>query len=66
MNGNVAEVKGTGKKLIEPGCEIVVPVKGKSKADKWNIKTILGIASSIGSLGLTAASVANILKLGES
>ena len=62
MNGNVAEVKGTGKKLIEPGCEIVVPVKDKSKADKWNIQTILGIASSIGSLGLTAASVANILK----
>ena len=62
MNGNVAGVKGTGKKLIEPGCEIVVPVKDKSKADKWNIQTILGIASSIGSLGLTAASVANILK----
>lgn len=62
MNGNVAEVRGTGKKLIEPGCEIVVPVKDKSKADKWNIQTILGIASSIGSLGLTAASVANILK----
>ena len=62
MNGNVAEVKGTGKKLIEPGCEIVVPVKDKSKADKWNIQTILGIASSIGSLGMTAASVANILK----
>ena len=62
MNGNIAEVKGTGKKLIEPGCEIIVPVKDKSKADKWNIQTILGIASSIGSLGLTAASVANILK----
>ena len=62
MNGNVAEVKGTGKKLIDPGCEIVVPVKDKSKSDKWNIQTILGIASSIGSLGLTAASVANILK----
>lgn len=62
MNGNVAEVKGTGKRLIEPGCEIVVPIKDKSKADKWNIQTILGIASSIGSLGLTAASVANILK----
>lgn len=62
MNGQVAKVKGTGKKQVEPGCEIVVPVKDKSKADKWNIQTILGIASSIGSLGLTAASVANILK----
>ena len=62
MNGNIAEVKGTGKKLIEPGCEIIVPVKDKTKAEKWNIQPILGIASSVGSLGLTAASLANILK----
>lgn len=62
MNGNIAEVKGSGKNLVEPGCEIVVPVKDKTKAEKWNIQTILGIASSLGSLGLTAASVANILK----
>ena len=62
MNGNIAEVRGTGKKLIEPGCEIIVPVKDKSKADKWGIQTIIGIASSLGSLGLTAASIANILK----
>lgn len=62
MNGQVAEVNKWSKKQIEPGCEIVVPIKDKTKADKWNIQTILGIASSIGSLGLTAASVANILK----
>ena len=62
MNGQVAKVSGTGKSQIEPGCEIVIPIKDKSKADKWSIQTILGIASSIGSLGLTAASVANILK----
>ena len=62
MNGQVAEVKKFSKKQIEPGCEIVVPIKDKSKAEKWNIQTILGIASSIGSLGLTAASLANILK----
>ena len=62
MNGQVAEVKGNGKNQVEPGCEIIVPVKDKTKADKWSIQSILGIASSIGSLGLTAASVANILK----
>ena len=62
MNGQVAEVKGNGKNQIEPGCEIIVPIKDKTKADKWNLQAILGIASSIGSLGLTAASVANILK----
>lgn len=61
MNGQVAEVKGSGRHQIEPGCEIIVPIKDKNKSDKWNLQSILGIASSIGSLGLTAASVANIL-----
>ena len=62
MNGQVAEVKGNGRHQVEPGCEIVVPIKDKTKAEKWNIQTILGIVSSLGSLGLTAASIANILK----
>lgn len=62
MNGQVAKVKGSGKNMVEPGCEIVVPMKDKSRTGRWNIQTILGIASSLGSLGLTAASVANILK----
>ena len=43
------------------GIGIYFFIKDKTKADKWNIQSILGIASSIGSLGLTAASVANIL-----
>jgi hypothetical protein len=47
--------------MIEPGCEIIVPVKDKEKAAKWSMQSIIGLASSIGSLGLTAASVANIL-----
>ena len=62
MNGQVAKVNGAGRGMVEPGCEIIVPIKDKTKAEKWNVQTILGIASSIGSLGLTAASVANILK----
>lgn len=62
MNGQVAKVKGSGRGMVEPGCEIVVPVKDKTKAEKWNVQTILGIASSLSSLGLTAASVANMLK----
>ena len=56
MNGQVAKVKGSGRNMIEPGCEIVVPVKDKN--GRMNFQTILGI----GSLGLTAASIANILK----
>lgn len=62
MNGQVAGVRGSGRHQVEPGCEIIVPIKDKTKADKWSIQTIIGIASSLGSLGLTAASIANILK----
>lgn len=62
MNGQVAKVNGAGRGMVEPGCEIIVPIKDKTKAEKWNVQTILGIASSLGSLGLTAASIANILK----
>jgi len=62
MNGQVAKVRGSGKNLVEPGCEIVVPIKDKTKADKWSLQSIISVASSIGSLGLTAASLANILK----
>ena len=62
MNGQVARVKGSGKGMVEPGCEIIVPIKDKTQADRWTLQTILGIASSLGSLGLTAASIANILK----
>ncbi|KAB4408542.1 capsule biosynthesis protein, partial [Bacteroides thetaiotaomicron] len=31
MNGQVTKVKGSGKKQIEPGCEIIVPSKAKKK-----------------------------------
>ena len=62
MNGQVAKVNGAGRGMVEPGCEIIVPIKDKTKAEKWNLQSIMGIASSLGSLGLTAASIANILK----
>ena len=62
MNGQVKKAKKWDNNLIEPGCEIIVPVKDKEKAARWNLQSIIGLASSIGSLGLTAASVANILK----
>jgi protein involved in polysaccharide export with SLBB domain len=61
MNGDVAKIKGSGKGMIEPGCEIVIPVKDKSN-NFWNLTNVLGLASSLGSLGLTAAAIANIFK----
>ena len=59
MNGQVTKVKGSGKKQIEPGCEIIVPSKAKKKG---NIANILGYATSFSSLGLMVASIANLIK----
>lgn len=59
MNGQIAEVKGNGKKQIEPGCEIIVPSKRKKQI---NLGNIVGLASSITSLGTMAAAIAALVK----
>lgn len=59
MNGQVTKVKGSGKKQVEPGCEIIVPSKAKKKG---NIANILGYATSFSSLGLMVVSIANLIK----
>lgn len=59
MNGQVTKVKGSGKKQIEPGCEIIVPSKAKKRVDMGNI---LGYATTFSTLGLMVASVANLIK----
>ena len=47
MNGQVTKVKGSGKKQIEPGCEIIVPSKAKKKT---NIGNILSYATTFSTL----------------
>ncbi|MDY5978874.1 SLBB domain-containing protein, partial [Phocaeicola plebeius] len=58
MNGQVAEVKGSGKKQIEPGCEIVVPNKTK----KFNFANVVSNATSFASLATMLASLATMMK----
>lgn len=58
MNGQVAEVKGSGKKQIEPGCEIVVP----NKTMKFNFATVVSNATSFASLATMLASLATMMK----
>lgn len=59
MNGQVTKVKGSGKKQIEPGCEIIIPSKAKKKANMGNI---LGYATTFSTLGMMVASIANLIK----
>lgn len=59
MNGQIAEVKGSGKSQIEPGCEIIVPSKRKKQ---FNLSNVVGLASSLTSLGTMAAAIAALVK----
>ena len=57
MNGTVARAKGNTP--IEPGCHIVIPSKHKNPV---KMAEILAITSSIATLGLMGATIANLFK----
>ena len=57
QNGTVSQV---GKGKVEPGCEIVVPQKGKR--DMSSIMQWVSIGTSMASLGTMAATIGNLLK----
>ena len=57
QNGTVSQV---GKGKIEPGCEIIVPRKGKR--DMTNIMQWVSIGSSMASLATMFATIANLIK----
>ena len=59
MNGQIKRGKLNSSSVIEPGCEIIVPVKEKNKAALQNI---LSIATTSASLATMIASIANIIK----
>ena len=59
MNGTVSRVNSrTGASKMEPGCEIVIPTKPERNGLK--ISEILSISTTAASLGVMAASIANI------
>lgn len=57
MNGQVERVKARSKK-VEPGCEIVVP----NKVKKNRFGDIMGYTTSLASLAMMVASIANLVK----
>ena len=60
LNGTVARAKRGSSKLIQPGCEIVVP----SKAEKQHMKfaEILGISSTTATMAAMVATLVNAFK----
>ncbi|MEG2126989.1 MAG: capsule biosynthesis protein, partial [Bacteroides sp.] len=60
LNGTVSRLKSSNSKLIEPGCEIVVPTKSDKK--RMSPAEILGMGSSAVSLATMVATMANLFK----
>ena len=60
MNGSVRVLNGSTSKLIEPGCEIVVPTKENKQ--KMSTAEVLSIGTSASSLATMIATLANLLK----
>ncbi|MBR3757174.1 MAG: SLBB domain-containing protein [Bacteroidaceae bacterium] len=58
MNGTVAKAKKNSKKIVEPGCEIIIPQKRKNPS---NLQDILAISTTSASLATMIATVGNII-----
>ena len=61
MNGKVSR-KGTSAFKVEPGCEIVVPVKDKEQMNRVSAAEVMSIASSTASVAAMVVSLINSLK----
>ena len=60
MNGSVAKAKRGSSKLIQPGCEIVVPAK--RERDGLKTTEILSLGSTSASLATVVLALMNLLK----
>lgn len=59
MNGQVKRARRHSKNAVEPGCELIIPMKDESN---WNIQQTMSVATASASLATMVASIANILK----
>ncbi len=60
MNGTVARGRKCNRKLIQPGCQIIVPTKSDRR--KLSAAEILSIGSSAASLATMGATITNLLQ----
>lgn len=60
LNGTVSRIKKSNSSKIQPGCEIVVPIKDPSK--RVSPQEILGIGTTTASLATMIATMVNLFK----
>ncbi|MDE5706800.1 MAG: SLBB domain-containing protein [Alistipes sp.] len=59
MNGTVARAKRNSKEVVQPGCEIIVPERRKSRS---TLAEIMGIATTSASLATMIATIGTLAK----
>ena len=59
MNGQVKRARRNSRNAVEPGCELIIPMKDQSQ---WNVQQTMSLATASASLATMVASIANILK----
>ena len=60
MNGTVSRIRSGSKTAIEPGCEIIIPPKDPSK--RMSVAEMVGMGTSIATLGTMIASLVTLFK----
>lgn len=60
MNGTVSEANRWSRKVVEPGCEIVVPTKEEGR--KMTAGEVLSLSSSAASLSTVVLALINLIK----
>ena len=60
MNGTVSRIRSGSKTAIEPGCEIIVPSKDPSK--RMSVAEMVGMGTSVATLGTMIATLVNLFK----
>ena len=60
MNGTVSKARKHSSKLVQPGCEIVVP--GKSEREKMSTSEVLSLSSTSASLATVVIALLNLFK----
>ena len=58
VSGKVAKVSSRSRKEVRPGCRIIVPLKNK----RGNLASTLSALTSISSIGMMVATMANLIK----
>ena len=59
MNGTVAKAKKNSHKVVQPGCEIIVPQK---RHREGKLQEILGVATTSASIATMIASITNLVR----